>query len=103
MKSENIVAVVEFLYFGEANIYQENLDVFLNIAEELDLKGLSGEVGVEDLQKQPDHNSTIKSAISKNKTMYQTDIATKNKEIVSKSSLLLKCLFPFLRKSFLET
>ena len=27
--------LVDFLYYGEANIYQENLDTFLKIAEEL--------------------------------------------------------------------
>ena len=43
MKSEDLVAIVDFLYYGEANIYQENLDTFLNIAEELQLKGLNGE------------------------------------------------------------
>ena len=29
------------MYYGEVNIYQENLGNFLNIAEELDLKGLN--------------------------------------------------------------
>ena len=42
LKSDNLVAILDFLYFGEANIYQENLDTFLSIAEELDLKGLNG-------------------------------------------------------------
>ena len=40
MKSENLLAIVDFMYNGKANIYQENLDTFLNIAEELQLKGL---------------------------------------------------------------
>ena len=42
IKSENLLAIVDFLYFGEANVYQENLDSFLTIAEELRLKGLMG-------------------------------------------------------------
>ena len=33
---------MEFIYKGEANIYQEDLDGFLAIAEELQLKGLVG-------------------------------------------------------------
>ena len=33
--------MVDFLYFGEANIFQENLDSFLSLAEELKLKGLN--------------------------------------------------------------
>ena len=42
MKSNDMIAIVDFLYFGEANVYQENLDSFLAIAEELQLKGLEG-------------------------------------------------------------
>ena len=33
---------MNFLYHGEANVFQENLDSFLAIAEELQLKGLTG-------------------------------------------------------------
>ena len=43
VKSENLSAVVDFLYCGEANVSQENLDSFLAIAEELRLKGLMGQ------------------------------------------------------------
>ena len=43
VKSENLIAIVDFLYRGEANVYQENLDSFLAIAEELKLKGLMGQ------------------------------------------------------------
>ena len=42
MKSEDLLAILDFLYCGETNVYQENLDSFLNIAEELELKGLMG-------------------------------------------------------------
>jgi len=44
VKSEDLVAIVDFLYYGEANVYQENIDAFLAIAEELKLKGLTGNV-----------------------------------------------------------
>ena len=40
-QSNDLVAILDFIYFGEANVYQENLDSFLVIAEELKLKGLS--------------------------------------------------------------
>ena len=43
VKSDDILAIVDFLYCGEANVYQGNLDSFLAIAEELQLKGLMGE------------------------------------------------------------
>ena len=42
VKSDDLSAIVDFLYFGEANVYQENLDSFLALAEELQLKGLMG-------------------------------------------------------------
>ena len=42
MKSEYLLAIVDFLYCGEANVFQDNLDSFLAIAEELQLKGLTG-------------------------------------------------------------
>ena len=40
--SKNLVAMIDILYHGEANVYQENIDSFLAIAEELQLKGLHG-------------------------------------------------------------
>ena len=43
MKSEDLNAIVDFLYYGEANVFQENLNSFLGIAEELQLKGLAGQ------------------------------------------------------------
>jgi len=42
VKSEDLMALVDFLYYGEANVKQENLDSFLAVAEELQLKGLIG-------------------------------------------------------------
>ena len=41
VKSEDMGAIVDFMYYGEANVYQENIDSFLTIASELNLKGLS--------------------------------------------------------------
>ena len=59
-KSEDLLAIIDFLYLGEANVFQENLDSFLAIAEELQLKGLDGQGG--DTEKKtarsfPDPNS----------------------------------------------
>ena len=42
LKSEDLQAIIDFLYCGEANVFQENLDSFLSIAEELQLNGLMG-------------------------------------------------------------
>ena len=43
VKSIDLLAIIDFLYLGEANVFQENLDSFLAIAEELQLKGLMEE------------------------------------------------------------
>merc|ERR1712129_393406 len=42
LKSEDLVAMIDFIYFGEAIVKQENLDFFLAVADELQLKGLMG-------------------------------------------------------------
>ena len=42
VKSDDLLAIVDFIYHGEANVFQEHLDSFLAIAEELQLKGLMG-------------------------------------------------------------
>ena len=42
VKAEDLVAMVDFLYYGEANVNQASLDVFLGLAEEFRLKGLTG-------------------------------------------------------------
>ena len=35
-------SIIDFIYFGEANVYQEDLDRFLALAEEFKVKGLYG-------------------------------------------------------------
>ena len=40
IRSEDLVAMLDFLYYGEANVYQDNLESFLALAEEFQLKGL---------------------------------------------------------------
>ena len=41
MKSQILVSVVDFIYYGEASVYQEDMEDFLAVAEELALKGLA--------------------------------------------------------------
>ena len=40
VKKENMTAMVDFLYKGEADVSQEHLDSFLALASDLKLKGL---------------------------------------------------------------
>ena len=41
LKAEDLEAIVDFIYNGEASVYQDDLDTFLSLAEELQLKGLA--------------------------------------------------------------
>ena len=40
LKYEDLLALVDFFYYGEVNISEDNLDCFLGIADELQVKGL---------------------------------------------------------------
>ena len=42
IKSNLLVAIMDFLYHGEANVLQNDLDSFLALAEEFKLRGLTG-------------------------------------------------------------
>merc|ERR1719341_1087460 len=61
VRSENLTAMVDFFYHGEANVFQENLDSFLVLAEELQLKGLRGN------QTEKEASSEVFSVPEKNK------------------------------------
>ena len=41
VKSTDLLAIVSFIYCGEVNIEEQCLDSFLDLADELDLRGLS--------------------------------------------------------------
>ena len=62
VKSDDILAILDFLYCGEANVFQENLDSFLAIAEELQLKGLMGKVDEQVQDYEEDNKSFITNA-----------------------------------------
>ena len=71
LKFEDLLAIVNFFYYGEANIYQENLDTFLAIAEELDLKGLNGGEGGSDKgEGEQEDKPTVMNAAPRKNTIY---------------------------------
>ena len=41
-QSKDFLSILDFLYNGKANVYQEDLDSFFAIAEEIQLKGVTG-------------------------------------------------------------
>ena len=42
VRADELSSLIDFLYYGEANVLQESLDTFLALAEELKLKSLTG-------------------------------------------------------------
>ena len=60
LTSNILLSIIDFLYLGEANVIQDNLESFLALAEELKLKGLTGNehyTKVEDMTDQSHHVS----------------------------------------------
>ena len=82
MKSVDLLAIVDFLYSGEANVCQENLDSFLAIAEELQLKGLMGNADEKEIYKRPKEESVYKreASVSRSESSPQSNVG---KEILS--------------------
>ena len=84
MKSEDLVAMVDFLYYGQANISQENLDTFLNIAEVFELKGLDG--GNErEFDKLPDRTAVPNHTPQKKHVPNETSVS-RQKNVVQSNS-----------------
>ena len=78
IKSKDLNCILDFIYHGEVNIYQEDLEGFLAIAEELGLKGLTGTSSEETVQ--PEEN---KYAVKRVKTVKPNDYFI-NTDIVHK-------------------
>ena len=74
IKTEDLRAIVDFLYCGEANVFQENLDSFLAIAEELELKGLMGGSQEEEGEKKKESES-----IERAKASHSSETSSLNK------------------------
>ena len=68
LKRKDLEAIVDFIYQGEANIYQEDLDDFLALAEELQLKGLTGVNNKETVEKDIKTTTKAKKASANNKS-----------------------------------
>ena len=52
LKSEELMAIVDFLYYGQTKVAQTNLATFLALAAELQLKGLAGVKGRNENEKE---------------------------------------------------
>ena len=79
-KFDDLLAILDFLYRGEANVFQENLDSFLSVAEELQLKGLLGKTDdkaehleAEEKRPPPQHLSQFDAETKLPKTSYRRE------------------------------
>ena len=61
VKAKHLLSIVDFMYHGEAEICQDELDDFLALAEELQLKGLSGGNSGEELPQTVDDVEKLNS------------------------------------------
>ena len=59
LKEKDLCTILDFIYNGEANVYQEDLNGFLSLAAELQLKGLdvSKQEAEEPIQNFPNRNA----------------------------------------------
>merc|ERR1712015_159057 len=62
--------MVDFFYFGEANVHQENLDSFFAVAEEFKLKGLMGSGAEKEAEESNNKLSSKKKFIKPVKLTY---------------------------------
>ena len=75
-QSKDFASILDFLYSGEAYVHQEDLDSFLAIADEIQLKGLTGQTSIEDEQK-----TNFVEPMNRTKNMSQTAKADQQKII----------------------
>ena len=94
LKYEDLLSIMDFLYNGEANVHQENLDSFLGMADKLQLKGLKKKK-IEDVKTYPPilplkslkKQSAKLSVVTRDPVASSKDIFTKQKEEVKDGDL----------------
>ena len=76
VSSQNIGFILDYIYYGEVNIHQENLDSFLESAQKLEISGLIG------CKKENSETKDEDTFIRKNKTPVQMmNIKPKEEEV----------------------
>ena len=87
-KSRDLEAIVDFIYLGEANIFQEQLETFLALAEELELEGLSGNPEEVAQENESVHNPNQRKPETGPKNDIRETTSVKNKKTISNTSLM---------------
>ena len=86
--SKDFASILDFLFFGEAKVYQEDLDSFLAIAEEIKLKGLTGQTSRELFEEQ--ENPRPSEPAKMDKESYTTSTTIKNESVTLGTDVLGK-------------
>ena len=63
------MSILDFLYFGEANVFQEDLDSFLALAEEIQLKGLTNQSSKDLIQEQEEAHQQYAEPIQEDRDL----------------------------------
>ena len=81
LKANDLEAIIDFIYHGEANIYQEDLKAFLTLAEEIQLNGLAHSGQELPLQNSPENqNPKVNKSTGKDFIKMEEDLYTSAKE-----------------------
>ena len=88
IKSRDLEAIVDFIYLGEANIFQEQLETFLALAEELELEGLSGNPEEVAQENESVHNPNQRKPETGPEKDIRETTSGKNKKTISNTSLM---------------
>ena len=84
VKAKDLDAIVDFIYLGEANVYQDNLEGFLALAKELQLQGLTGSSNYNaDNTEEAMDNQTKPNQTKPNHHMERTPNASTNPNIAN--------------------
>ena len=81
IKAKNLVAIMDFIYQGETNIYQEDLDAFLALAEDLKLKGLTGANHSSGIEEKPEIPKFVPKQHQNKETVKEERFIFKSSEI----------------------
>ena len=94
--SEDIKNIMDYIYNGEVQIYHENLDRFLAVAQRLKLKGLIGNEDVKEEERDSVFVDCFKDYVDEFKEIPLADLGSrstkpKNENVARKAVVLAKC------------
>jgi len=85
VRGTTLEALVDFIYCGEANVLQDGIDTFLALAEEMQLKGLTGPQPETEPPKQPSINE---NSTKHHQTLIQEVRARGTKAILKQENMI---------------